>query len=339
MSQTTNRLSLPLIQSAQAQKHVTHNEALAVLDALVQPVAIDADRNTPPEAPSEGDLHIVAAGGSGDWSGEDGSLAVLSNGGWVFLRPGQGWTVRVLSLNSELVFDGAGWAVPSAENALILGVNATADAINRLTVAAEGTLLTHEGAGHRLTVNKAAPADTASLLFQTGFSGRAEMGTAGTDNFAVKVSSDGTVWKNAMVLDAATAVPSYPAMPCFSATSTGLWREVTTVNQDLVFDTVTLNQGGHYNPATSGFTAPVAGIYAFLINGFLGSATNGRVCFGVDGATQADQMQVLQGAVPLSFTAIFSLVKGQVVTCRTGNSNTMLRYYQAHTAFSGWKIA
>jgi len=100
MSQTTNRLSLPLIQSAQAHKHVTHNEALAVLDALVQPVAIDADRNTRPEVHSEGDMHIVAAGGSGDRSGEDGSLVVLSNGGWVFLRPGQGWTVRALSLKA-----------------------------------------------------------------------------------------------------------------------------------------------------------------------------------------------------------------------------------------------
>jgi len=339
MSQTTNRLSLPFIQSAQAQKHVTHNEALAVLDVLVQPVALDADRNIPPETPSEGDMHIVATGGAGAWTGEDGSLAVFSNGGWMFIQPGEGWTVQVLALDSALVFDSAGWTVPPAQAATTLGINATADAINRLTVAAAGTLLTHEGAGHRLSVNKAAPADTASLLFQTGFSGRAEMGTAGTDNFAVKVSSDGAVWKDAVVVDAATAVPSHPALPCFSATSAGTWREVTSTHEDLPFDVVTLNQGGRYNPVTGGFTAPVAGIYAFLINGFLGGTTNGRVCFALDGATQVDQMQVLVGAVPLSFTAIFRLAAGQVVTCRTGNSNTMLRYYQAHTAFSGWKIA
>lgn len=339
MSQTTHRLSLPFIQSAQAQKHVTHNEALAVLDALVQPVALDADRNMPPQTPSEGDMHIVAAGGAGAWTGQDGSLAVFSNGGWMFIRPGEGWTVQVLALDTALVFDSASWTVPPAQAVTTLGINATADAINRLTVAADATLLTHDGAGHRLSVNKAAPADTASLLFQTGFSGRAEMGTTGSDDFSVKVSGDGAVWREAMVVDAATAVPSYPALPCFSATSTGLWREVTATHEDLPFDVVTFNQGGHYNPLTGGFTAPVAGIYGFLINGFLGGTTNGRVSFGVDAVTQVDQMQVLQGAMPLSFTAIFKLNAGQVVTCRTGNNNTMLRYYQAHTAFSGWKIA
>ena len=36
MPDTTNIQSLPLIQPAQAQKHVTHNEALKILDLIVQ---------------------------------------------------------------------------------------------------------------------------------------------------------------------------------------------------------------------------------------------------------------------------------------------------------------
>jgi hypothetical protein len=80
-----------------------------------------------------------------------------------------------------------------------VGVNTTADTINRLSVAAEATLLTHAGAGHQLKVNKAVASDTASLLFQTGSPARAEMGTTGTDDFAIKVSPDGVVYEEAVV--------------------------------------------------------------------------------------------------------------------------------------------
>ena len=71
-------------------------------------------------------------------------------------------------------------------------------------MASEATLLTHDGAGHQVKINKAAVADTASLLFQTNWSGRAEMGTAGGDDFAVKVSADGAAWQTGLSVEAAT---------------------------------------------------------------------------------------------------------------------------------------
>ena len=61
----TPRLRLPLIAAAQAQKHVTHNEALRLLYALVQLAVIDRATAAPPAAPTEGDCHIVAAGATG----------------------------------------------------------------------------------------------------------------------------------------------------------------------------------------------------------------------------------------------------------------------------------
>ncbi len=54
------------------------------------------------------------------------------------------------------------------------------------------TLLNHDGAGHQLKINKAAAGDTASLLYQDAFSGRAELGLAGDDDFHFKVSPDGS---------------------------------------------------------------------------------------------------------------------------------------------------
>lgn len=66
MSETTARLSLPLIAPAQAQKHVTHNEAIRVLDTLVQLTCLSASQTTPPPNPGDGDAYIVPVGTT-DW--------------------------------------------------------------------------------------------------------------------------------------------------------------------------------------------------------------------------------------------------------------------------------
>ncbi|WP_165610537.1 hypothetical protein [Cognatishimia maritima] len=55
-----------------------------------------------------------------------------------------------------------------------------------------------------MKVNKAATGDTASLLFQSAWTGHAEMGLAGSMDFSIKVSDDGVAWTDAMVFDALT---------------------------------------------------------------------------------------------------------------------------------------
>lgn len=214
MSQSTVTLDLPLIQEAQAQKHVIHNEAILKLDSLVQPVALDMDRTEPPATPAEGDRHLVAQGATGDWAGQDGALAVFVQNGWMFHVPAVGWRIHVLAEGGDAIFGGATWRVEAGggvgagDTLDTLGVNAAADTVNRLAVAAPATLLTNEGGAaggdHRLKINKAAAADTNSLLFQTGWSGRAEMGCAGDDGFSVRVSADGMEWTTALRLDPAT---------------------------------------------------------------------------------------------------------------------------------------
>ncbi|GAA0239876.1 hypothetical protein LNAOJCKE_3196 [Methylorubrum aminovorans] len=70
MADTTPSLALPLIAGGQAQKHVTHNEALALLDTLVQLAVLDKDRTAPPASPAEGDRYLIAANDpSGAWTG------------------------------------------------------------------------------------------------------------------------------------------------------------------------------------------------------------------------------------------------------------------------------
>lgn len=215
MTDNSANLSLPYLQASQAQKHVTHNEALRVLDTVVQLSVIAADLTDPPTTPNDGDRYLVASGAISDWAGKDGDLAVWDDTAWAFLTPNEGWLAWIEDIDQLHVFDGSAWTQAGGadlfQNLDHVGINTTADATNRLAVAAPNTLLTHEGAGHQVKVNKSTDTDTASLLFQTGWSGRAEMGTVGSDDFQIKVSSDGSSFNTALQADAASGEVSFPS--------------------------------------------------------------------------------------------------------------------------------
>ncbi|TBW40979.1 DUF2793 domain-containing protein [Siculibacillus lacustris] len=212
---TTPRLGLPVIEAAQAQKHVTHNETLRRLDALVQPVVAGRGSGTPPAAPDDGAAWIVGSSPTGAWAGRVGAVAVWDGGAWDFLVPALGWQLWVADEHRAVVWTGTTW-VPTHElvatfgNLAGVGIGTTPDAVNRLHVRAPAALFEAEptasgGSGDlRFVLSKDAAARTASLLFQDAFSGRAEIGLAGDDDLHVKVSSDGSVWRSALTIDRAT---------------------------------------------------------------------------------------------------------------------------------------
>jgi hypothetical protein len=213
MADNSTILSLPLILPAQAQKHVTHNEALRVLDVVVQLAVKTRNLITPPALPGVGDRHIVATGASAAWAGQAGKIALFEDGLWQFFTPLTGWRAYVEAEATVANFDGALWKTAADAPLVVaqLGVSATPDATNRLTVSAPATLLNNAGAGHQLKINKASTGDTASLLFQTAWSGRAEMGLAGTDDFAVKVSPDGSAFYTGLSVAATDGQVTLPA--------------------------------------------------------------------------------------------------------------------------------
>jgi hypothetical protein len=209
----TPRLSLPFIMPSQAQKHITHNEAIQVLDALVQPVVESRTVSTAPTTPLAGDAYLVPSGATGTWAGHTDEIAAWQSGAWLFHDPAPGWQLYCKADQTQYVFDAGAW-VPLASLASglpRLGINTTADTTNRLAVAAAATLLSHAGNGHQVKINKAATADTVSLLYQTNWSGRAEMGLAGDDNWRLKVSPDGSGWVNALTVDATTGAATVAA--------------------------------------------------------------------------------------------------------------------------------
>src|SRR5574343_1501684 len=129
MSDDTPILSLPLILPAQAQQHVTHNEALRLLDILIHLAVIDRDLNAPPATPTEGDRYLVGPNPSGAWAGQAGRIAAFWGGIWVFVAPRDGWTARILDEGATVTRTNGTWQrSDGAETLPRFGVNATPDA-------------------------------------------------------------------------------------------------------------------------------------------------------------------------------------------------------------------
>ncbi|WP_264214801.1 DUF2793 domain-containing protein [Leisingera thetidis] len=202
MTQTSPILALPYLMPGQAQKHVTHNEALQLLDALVQLRVEGFGAAAPPASPGIGETHALAAAPADAWAGHPHEIAVWQGEGWLFLAPRPGWRAWGAAEAELRIWDGSAWILPPAktQNLARLGVGTAADAANPLAVSGPATLLTHDGAGHQLKLNKAASGDTASLLFQSDWSGRAEIGLAGNDDLSFKVSGGGSSWDTALTL-------------------------------------------------------------------------------------------------------------------------------------------
>ena len=213
MSSLSARHSLPYLSPSQAQKHVTVNESLQLLDALLQCAVVSASQEAEPDDPEDGDMWILPPGRSGHvWDFiAPGHIAVWQDGRFISLAPVPGFLAYVIDTGVFQLFDGTAWSVIPllADHVPSFGVNTAADATNRFSVKADAELLSHDditpGSGDaRKIINKADSAHTASVIFQSGFSGRAEIGLLGNNNFAFKVSSDGAAFREVLRADANT---------------------------------------------------------------------------------------------------------------------------------------
>jgi hypothetical protein len=214
MTDATPRLGLPLLAASQAQKHVTHNEALGLLDALVQLACLDKDLTAPPQNPAEGDRYLVVASNPGGaWAGLAGQVVRYADGVWIGAVPRAGWCAYLIDEADLYVFDGSSWGsfrrtLTAIQGVSRLGINTGADATNRLAVKSDAALLTWDdatpGSGDmRIAVNKQAASRDAALIFQTGYSARALLGLLGSDDFSLKVSPDGSAFATALTASAA----------------------------------------------------------------------------------------------------------------------------------------
>lgn len=109
MSYSPN-LEIDLLMAAQAQKHVTMNEALLRIDQLVQARLESIDLSSPPEAPQDGQGFYVADEATDQWQGQEGRLAYFSNGGWQFFPLKDGWQFYVIDRGAQVVWKSQGFA-------------------------------------------------------------------------------------------------------------------------------------------------------------------------------------------------------------------------------------
>lgn len=109
MPDTTPNLELPFIMPAQAQKHVTHNEAIELLDVIVQLTLESVAATAPPASPIEGQAWALGAAPTGGWAGQDGKIATWRGAGWLFVAPREGWMAWVKDDAALQVFTGGTW--------------------------------------------------------------------------------------------------------------------------------------------------------------------------------------------------------------------------------------
>lgn len=231
MANTTN-LVIPLVASNQAQKEVTVNTAIATIDAILNTGAIDRGLNTPPSSPADADLYIVGSSPTGVWTTQANKIAYYQTS-WKFITPNEGMTLWVMDEDKNYTYNGTAWMATSinglddlsdvaitsvATNDVLqyngtnfvnkqnldslsrVGVNTASDATNKLSVNSSAVLFNHNGTDSQVKINKNAAGNTASHLFQTGFSGRSEFGLIGDDHFQVKVSNNGSTWYQSYVI-------------------------------------------------------------------------------------------------------------------------------------------
>lgn len=105
----TNKLGMPLIAADQAQKHVTHNDAINRLDQLVHQSVINQTTTAPPGSPSEGHAYVVASPATGDWIGREGQIAAWITGAWFYFVPRNGWIIWDETLEAHFTWLGTSW--------------------------------------------------------------------------------------------------------------------------------------------------------------------------------------------------------------------------------------
>lgn len=95
--------------------------------------------------PANVDRYLLPDGATGEaWDGAGaGTLIAFQDGGWEAFTPIEGWRVFVVDEALLLVWHDGDWSAPG-EQAARLGINTSADDLNRLSVKSDAELFSHD---------------------------------------------------------------------------------------------------------------------------------------------------------------------------------------------------
>ena len=106
----TGRHRLPLLAVSQAQKEVTHNEALVLIDALIQ-LTVEGAQSVPPAVTDAdiGKCWLVGAASSDLWADKSGHIAIWAGGSWRFSVPQNGMRLWDTSMGRQRHYNAGQW--------------------------------------------------------------------------------------------------------------------------------------------------------------------------------------------------------------------------------------
>jgi hypothetical protein len=235
MSDITTHLLLPYILASQAQKHVTHNEALRLLDAMVQLSVLDRMRTTPPASPADGDRHIVASGATGLWAGWDLNVAFWVDGVWMRLVPRPGWLAWIADEAAFVVWDGSAWdpvGVPQDVSDAIFSLVNAVDPTKRAVFALSGI---STGTTRSFTL----PNTSSELAILAG-----TQTFSGNKTFSGTLTASGAVSITGTLTASGTVTVSAAAASIGTAITAATYGMGTGVNPTGVTKTLNLGTGG-----------------------------------------------------------------------------------------------
>lgn len=105
----TLRWNLPLLSAGQAQKEISHNEALMAVDRILHLAVVTRALTQPPADARPGDNFIVGPTTGGGWGAGQDMIASFDGAGWKFTRPQIGCLAWICDEAVLFVFDGRGW--------------------------------------------------------------------------------------------------------------------------------------------------------------------------------------------------------------------------------------
>ena len=234
MSDITTHLLLPYILAAQAQKHVTHNEALRLLDAMVQLSVLDRDLTAPPASPADGDRYLVAASASGLWAGWDLNVAFWIDGVWQRLVPRPGWLAWVADEATLFAWDGLALdsiGVPQDVSDAIFSLVNSADPTKRALFSLSGITT---GTTRTFTL----PNTSSELAILAG-----TQTFSGNKTFSGTLTASGTVTVSAAAASIGTATTTATYGMGTGATTTGVSKTVNLGTGGASGSTTVLNIG------------------------------------------------------------------------------------------------
>lgn len=107
-------LGIEYMESGERSPEIMFRDFVDRVSGRFRPV-IDKDLTAPPVSPVDGDSYIVAAGATGDWSGQAKDIARWDDGAaaWVFTTPLAGWLAWAVDEATAYIYNGSAWVLAS----------------------------------------------------------------------------------------------------------------------------------------------------------------------------------------------------------------------------------